>query len=196
MKGGSPPTLLKARTGLLTPPGMTFWAAANRARLRSPARPSPGLAGHSWSCIAAVSVVAGLVGLVGLVGLLRGLLAGGGGGDAGAVLGVVGVVVVVDEALDGDDALVVAGADHTDALGVAADLGDLRDAGADHLAAAGHDHDLVVRFDGERADDRAVAAADLDRDDAEAAAVLDLVVAGRGALAVALGAHRQDRGVR
>ncbi len=34
MNGGVPPTLRKARTGELTPPGMTLRAAANRASER------------------------------------------------------------------------------------------------------------------------------------------------------------------
>src|ERR1700687_4583010 len=31
MKGGVPPTLRKARTGEFTPPGINFWARANKA---------------------------------------------------------------------------------------------------------------------------------------------------------------------
>jgi hypothetical protein len=53
-------------------------------------------------------------------------------------------VVLVDEPLDRHHALVLAGADDADALGVAPDRRDLRDAGADDLALARHEHDLVV----------------------------------------------------
>src|SRR5689334_6784327 len=35
MKRGVPPTLRKARTGLLTPPGMTSWAAAKSSAERA-----------------------------------------------------------------------------------------------------------------------------------------------------------------
>src|SRR5437867_2936059 len=35
MNGGSPPTAPKARAGLLTPPGISRFARANAARLRS-----------------------------------------------------------------------------------------------------------------------------------------------------------------
>src|SRR5580692_7505437 len=34
MKGGVPPTLRNARTGELTPPGISFWARANRSSER------------------------------------------------------------------------------------------------------------------------------------------------------------------
>jgi hypothetical protein len=75
-----------------------------------------------------------------------------------------------------------------------ADLGDAVHAGAHDLAAVGDEHDLVVGSStASEPTTGPLRSLDLDGDDALAAAVLDLVLLERRALAVALGAHRQDR---
>ena len=68
------------------------------------------------------------------------------------------------------------------------------DAGADDHAAAGREHDLVVVGDLGDGDDRPVALAGLDVDQALAAAVLGAVLGQQGPLAVALGADGQEAG--
>ena len=71
---------------------------------------------------------------------------------------------------------------------------DARDARAQHLAAVGHEHHLVVVDHLRDAHHLAVARRGADRDHALAAAVLDPVVVERGALAVAVLRHGQDGG--
>src|SRR5690606_11788620 len=93
--------------------------------------------------------------------------------------------------LDVDHPLAVGDADDDDALRVAAGLAHRVDVGADDLAAAGHDHDLVARVHQAELDHRAVPLARDHGDDALAAAVLQAPLGDRRALAVAVRADRQ-----
>src|SRR5690554_898770 len=72
------------------------------------------------------------------------------------------------------------------ALGVAADLGNLRGAGTDQGATVGNQQHLVAVGDLHRAHQVAVALAGLDRDHALGTAALAGVIGDRGALAVAV----------
>src|SRR5690606_39010314 len=79
-----------------------------------------------------------------------------------------------------------------DALGVSAGLADRVHVRADDLPVARHDHDLVAGAHEPELDHRAVPLARDHRDDALAAAVLEAPLGDRRALAVAVGAHRED----
>src|SRR4029453_9968326 len=67
---------------------------------------------------------------------------------------------------------------------------------ADPLAAVGDQHDVIVFAHHAHADDAPDAVGDVHRDDAFAATAGEAVLVERGALAVALFRHGEDRGVR
>src|SRR5690606_14964293 len=103
-----------------------------------------------------------------------------------------GLFVHLADAFDVDDLLALGQPDDPDALGVAAGLADLGDAGADDLPTVGDDHELVRRADERDLHELAVTLRRVHRDDSDAATRL-LTPLGHGrALAVAVGAHRKD----
>ena len=85
--------------------------------------------------------------------------------------------------------------DELDALRVAAGHPDVIDTGAHHLAADGDEHDLVVRFHGQRAADLACLGCGLHSDDALAAARLRAVLVELGSLTDAVLAGYEQCGV-
>src|SRR6478736_3591204 len=95
------------------------------------------------------------------------------------------------DGFDGDHALVVLDAHHLDALRVATRLADAFDGRANGLPAIGDDHHLVLGLDHGDADDRTVAIAGINQDDALAAAVLNAKLLDGRALAVAAFTHRE-----
>src|SRR5262245_19059237 len=108
-----------------------------------------------------------------------------------SVIAVAAVAVAAEvallDALDAGELLALVERDQGHALGRAAHLADLRHRGADQHATGGDQHHLVVLVDQHRADDRAVALRDLDRDHALPAAAVARILGDRGALAVAVG---------
>ena len=85
--------------------------------------------------------------------------------------------------------------DELDALRVAAGHPDVIDTGAHHLAADGDEHDLIVRFHGQRAADLACLGCGLHGDDALAAARLRAVLVELGSLTDAVLAGYEQCGV-
>src|SRR5215813_14851657 len=85
--------------------------------------------------------------------------------------------------LDRHHLLVLGGVEHDHALGRAAGDADAFDAGADELAAVGHQHQLILVLDRERGDHAAGIAGHRHGDNAFAAAPGGAVLVGRAALA-------------
>src|SRR3990167_761058 len=89
-------------------------------------------------------------------------------------------------ALQTGEVLTLFESDQSDALGVAPDDGDLLDARAYKSSAAGDQHGLILVAHHARAHDRTIALADLNRDDALAAAAMFRVILERRTFAVAV----------
>src|SRR5262245_8248543 len=101
--------------------------------------------------------------------------------------------LLVGDARDGHQLVAVVERDAAHALRGAADHADLAGLGAHDLAVLGDQHDLVVVAHAEQVDDRPVALARADVDQALAAAALHPVLVDLRALAVAVLAARQQR---